>query len=177
MWQYDAAQAAIKKLEEAGAKLSAAIAGQSATDLDTALVRQDALARMMKQENPVTGKPWTITAAENAVGTDSTYRAHKLESSVAFLNRTKAQIAYDCAKLQAKLAIAKYDGAPKPAEPEQPSELEQQLIASLEATKPRCGDECAPVGWDAPVQCELPAGHEGAHYQKDAGRWLGGRQP
>jgi hypothetical protein len=102
-----AARDAIAQVRKAGAAYALAIAGEAALLQEKPVRKQAAIARLMAGENPlIPGKPFTCTAAEAVVESDSSYLNFCRQVTTATCERELARTELIATRLEAQLALA-----------------------------------------------------------------------
>ena len=102
--------AALAALEEAGHALGSARAWEMQLEDLRALVKRDAIERILQTENPLTHKPHSASSAEAIVESDVDYTLHRLNQRVAVIDVDTARGRFEAAKLRAYYA-AQVDAA------------------------------------------------------------------
>lgn len=72
-----------------------------------------AVLRLLPTENPLTAKPYSVSAAEAYVETDADYAAYLASQRAAMLARIDAEAARDAARADMHVASAMITGAPR----------------------------------------------------------------
>ncbi len=101
------ARETIHRVRQAGAAYALAIAQEAALLREKPARKQDAIRRLMATENPlIPGKPFTCTAAEAVVETDTAYLAFCRQLTEATCTGEMARTELIAARLEAQLALA-----------------------------------------------------------------------
>lgn len=97
--------AGIDAVENAAIALGLAQNHEAALEDDRAIVKAEAIRRMIGTENPATGKPHSASSAEAVVEQDEQYATHRRAQRDAVLATQRAWGAYEAAKLRALNAV------------------------------------------------------------------------
>jgi hypothetical protein len=77
------------------------------------VAKMAAVLRLLPTENPLTGKPYSVTGAESYVETDAEYAAYLASQRAAVMARIDAEAARDAARSDMHVASAMITGAPR----------------------------------------------------------------
>lgn len=95
----------IDDVEAAGERLAQAVARVQELEDERAIVKSQAVRRLMLTNNEDTGKQHSASSAEKIVEVDGEYAAHRKLQRDAEVEKQRAYAQYEAAKLRAKLAV------------------------------------------------------------------------
>ena len=103
MFNTDHADEAIARVLDRATEYATARADEMALEDHRAIVKQDAILRIMQVPNILNGKPHSMSSAEAIVETDEEYRAHRRTQREAAIACIMTRARYDAAKFRAHL--------------------------------------------------------------------------
>jgi hypothetical protein len=105
MMTADRAALMIAQVQATGDELAAAIERVMQLEDGRALVKAEAIRRMVGTENPLNGKPHSASSAEAIVESDAEYAGYRKQQRDAEVEKHRAYAAYEAARLSARLAV------------------------------------------------------------------------
>ncbi|HET8771591.1 MAG TPA: hypothetical protein VFM71_11465 [Gemmatimonadaceae bacterium] len=96
----------LEAVSKAGDALANAVRHEMALEDGRCVVKVRAIQRIMQGENPLTGKMHSASSAEAVVETDAEYAQYRDEQRTATVMKIRAQVAYECAKTRARMAVS-----------------------------------------------------------------------
>lgn len=100
------AETAIEAVEAAGRRYAEAVDRELALEVARVTIKREAIGRIMRDSNPLTGKPHSASSADAVVEMDADYAAHLQAIRAAVMEKNLALTGLTTAKLRADLALA-----------------------------------------------------------------------